>query len=111
MLASWKGHASTATILLNEGANIEAKSGYVSILDDHTEYIYRIHVISDLMTIIDMQWGATALILASLEGHQSICQLLLTRGADIDAKAYVSTLDDHTEYIYRIHHHYHRLFM
>ena len=109
-MASKKGHASTVTILLNEGADIEAKDR-VSILDDHTEYIYRIHVISDLMTIIDMQGGDTALIWASRQGHQSICQLLLTRGADIEAKDNVSTLDDHTEYIYRIPHHYHRLFM
>ena len=48
-MASEKGHASTVTILLSEGADIEAK-GRVSILDDHTEYIYRIHVISDLMS-------------------------------------------------------------
>jgi ankyrin repeat protein len=109
-VASIEGHASTVTILLNEGADIHAKNR-VSILDDHTEYIYRIHVISDLMTIIDMQVGGTALICASRGGHQSICQLLLTRGADIDTKDRVSILDDHTEYIYRIHHHYHRLFM
>ena len=63
------------------------------------------------MTIIDMQFGYTALMCASSRGHQSICQLLLTRGADIDIKNNVSILDDHTEYIYRIHHHYHRLFM
>ena len=110
MFACMNGHASTVTILLNEGANIEAKDK-VSILDDHTEYIYRIHVISDLMTIIDMQRGWTALIYASNEGHLSICQLLLTRGADIEAKENVSIFDDHTDYIYCIHHHYHRLFM
>ena len=110
-MASMNGHASTVTILLSEGADIEAKT-IVSILDDHTVYIYRIHVISDLMTIIDMQYGYTALHSASMKGHQSICQLLLTRGADIEAKdSNVSILDDHTEYIYRIHHHYHRLFM
>ena len=95
MLASENGHASTVTILLNEGADIEAKDR-VSILDDHTEYIYRIHVISDLMTIIDMQVGGTALIYASSRGHMSICQLLLTSGADIDTKNNVSILDGHT---------------
>ena len=63
------------------------------------------------MTIIDMQGGSTALHGASSGGHLSVCQLLLTRGADIDTKNDVSILDDHTEYIYRIYHHYHRLFM
>ena len=58
-----------------------------------------------------MQDGNTALIYASRYGKLSVCQLLLTRGADIDTKGCVSILDDHTEYIYRIHHHYHRLFM
>ena len=102
-MASWNGNASTVTILLNEGADIEAKTSHVSILDDHTEYINRIHVISDLMTIIDMQGGWTALIWASGYGRQSVCQLLLTRGADMDTKDNVSILDDHTECIYRIH--------
>jgi len=110
MLASKKGHHSIVMFLLTEGADIEVKD-IVSTLDDHREYIYRIHVISDLMTIIDMQYGRTALILASSEGHLSVCQLLLTSGADIDAKDSVSILDYHTDYIYRIYHHYHRLFM
>jgi ankyrin repeat protein len=42
-----------------------------------------------------MQDGSTTLHKASKNGHQSICQLLLTRGADIDTKDNVSTLDDH----------------
>ena len=49
--------------------------------------------------------------LASMKGHASTVTILLNEGADKEAKDKVSILDDHTEYIYRIHHRYHRLFM
>ena len=88
--------------LLTEGADVEAKN-IVSTVDVHIEYTYRLHVTSDLMTIIDMQYGSTALIWASMNGHLKVCQLLLTEGADIDAKDNVSTVDVHREYSHQLH--------
>jgi hypothetical protein len=97
--------------LLTEGADVNAK-GLVSIVDVHREYTYRLHVTSGLMTIIDMQYGTTALIRASEIGYLNVCQLLLTEGADITAKNNVSTVDVHREYTYRLHHHpYRHLYM
>ena len=97
--------------LLTEGADVNAKNN-VNTVDVHREYTYRLHITSDLMTIIDMQDGYTALIYATTNGHLKVCQLLLTEGANVNAKDVVSAVDVYREYTHRLHHHpYRHLYM
>ena len=57
MIASHNGHSSTVFMLLDRGADVNAKNN-----------------------------GTTACMIASKKGHSSIVSMLLDRGADINAK-------------------------
>lgn len=78
MYASLNGHVECVRLLIENGAevNVKSRSNWRFVFAGHTEFAYGIQYRS----------GRTALMNAALRGHADIAQILLAKGADVNAK-------------------------
>ncbi len=91
IIASGKGNKKIVQFLLDNGANIEAKSdkGFTALTNaSFNGYIQIIQILLDNGANIEtkINRGLTALMIASILGEKKVVQLLLDNGANIEAK-------------------------
>jgi ankyrin repeat protein len=90
-LASWKGHESIVSLLLEEGADVNAKSSYgwtpllVACQNGHDSIVSLLLEKGADVNVKDED-GWTPLHEACQNGHEAIVSLLLEKGADVNAK-------------------------
>jgi ankyrin repeat protein len=90
-MASFQGHAAIVALLLNAGADTEAKHEYgntallVVVHQGHTECL-KLLLKADADTEAADEIGNTALLLAAEYGYAECVKRLLNSGADKDAK-------------------------
>ncbi len=98
-LAAWFGHTDTATLLIERGADVNAKKTSPdgsSVLAHATmkghKYIVALLLDKGVNVNVKDTQGATPLALAAWLGRTDIAKLLIERGADVNAKK--SSSDD-----------------
>ena len=89
--AAWEGEAEVVKLLLDRGANIEARDKYGNtalLLSAGHGQAEVVSLLLDRGANIETRdkYGKTALILAAWSGKTEVVSLLLDRGADIEAK-------------------------
>ena len=78
MLSAWKDHDEVVVLLLNAGAEINARNS----VSEH----YHAFVVTIYLAALLLQRGVTPLVWATQEGHVRMAQLLLSSGALIDGE-------------------------
>jgi ankyrin repeat protein len=92
IIASYYGHCTLAKLLLEKGADIEAKdqSGRTPLLwaaaQGHKALAQLLLEKGADIEAKENGSGRTPLLLAAAQGHEAVAQLLLEKGADIEAK-------------------------
>ena len=84
VIAALKDNKEAVELLLEKGADIEAKTHNVRL--QSTRPLVKM---SFLLTITAEQHGFTSLIIAAMEGHKEVVTLLLAKGATMEATSNV----------------------
>ena len=88
--AARQGHYAVVRLLLDRGANVNAKESGGTALHQAAREGHEAIVLLLLDRGADVnakeEWGGTALHLAAREGHEATVRLLLDRGADVNVK-------------------------
>ena len=91
IIASFTGHLNVVQLLLDEGAEVDAKGNdgraalFAAFQNGHLEVVQAL-LAKGADIDAQMNNGATALIVASQNGHLEVVQALLAKGADVNVK-------------------------
>ena len=92
MEASYAGHTEIVKYLVEHKANVDIKDKVSKVMEGRFRIF--IYFLCNVLSLMCLQVGFTALIVASLKGNFEIVKCLVKHNATIDAKTNVSTTVD-----------------